>query len=90
MTYAILFIGAVLFLGQVFSFLFEKTRLPDVLPLMLLGMLIGPGLHIVTPDMFGSAGQIFTTLALVVVLFKSWGCRRIGLCRSGGWGGDYK
>ena len=71
MTYAILFIGAVLFLGQVFSFLFEKTRLPDVLPLMLLGMLIGPGLHIVTPDMFGSAGQIFTTLALVVVLFKS-------------------
>ena len=56
MTYAILFIGSVLFLGQMFSFLFEKTRLPDVLPLMVLGMIIGPGLHVVTPDMFGSAG----------------------------------
>ena len=71
MTYAILFIGSVLFLGQMFSFLFEKTRLPDVLPLMVLGMIIGPGLHVVTPDMFGSAGEIFTTLALIVVLFKS-------------------
>ena len=36
MTAAILFIGIVLFLGQVFSSLFEKTRLPDVLPLMVL------------------------------------------------------
>ena len=24
-------------------------------------MIIGPGLQIVTPDMFGSAGEIFTT-----------------------------
>lgn len=71
MTYAILFIGVVLFLGQVFSSLFEKTRLPDVLPLMVLGMIIGPILKIVTPDSFGQAGQIFTTLALIVVLFKS-------------------
>lgn len=71
MTYTILLIGVLLFLGQVFSFLFEKTRLPDVLPLMLLGMLLGPVFHLAGPDDFGGAGQIFTTVALIVVLFKS-------------------
>ncbi len=71
MTYAILFIGVLLFLGHIFSSLFEKTRLPDVLPLMILGILMGPVLKIVSPASFGEAGQIFTTLALIVVLFKS-------------------
>ena len=71
MTYTILLIGVLLFLGQVFSFLFEKTRLPDVLPLMLVGMLLGPVFHLAGPEDFGGAGQIFTTVALIVVLFKS-------------------
>ncbi|MBR2392180.1 MAG: cation:proton antiporter [Elusimicrobiaceae bacterium] len=71
MTYTILFIGLLLFLGHVFSSLFEKTRLPDVLPLMLLGILLGPIFHLVEPSDFGDAGQIFTTLALILVLFKS-------------------
>ncbi|MBR3604189.1 MAG: cation:proton antiporter [Elusimicrobiaceae bacterium] len=71
MTAAILFIGIVLFLGQVFSSLFAKTRLPDVLPLMLLGMLMGPITGLVRPEDFGHAGEIFTTLALIVVLFQS-------------------
>lgn len=71
MTSAILFIGVVLFLGQVFSSLFEKTRLPDVLPLMLLGMIMGPITGLVRPEDFGRAGEIFTTLALIVVLFQS-------------------
>lgn len=71
MTYTILFIGVLLFLGQVFSSLFEKTRLPDVLPLMALGVLLGPVFHAAGPETFGEAGQIFTTLALIVVLFKS-------------------
>ena len=71
MTAAIIFIGIVLFLGQVFSSLFEKTRLPDVLPLMLLGMIMGPITGLVGPEDFGRAGEIFTTLALIVVLFQS-------------------
>ncbi len=71
MTGAILFIGVVLFLGQVFASLFEKTRLPDVLPLMILGMIMGPISGLIRPEMFGQAGQIFTTLALIVVLFQS-------------------
>ncbi|MGN1057759.1 MAG: cation:proton antiporter [Candidatus Avelusimicrobium sp.] len=71
MTYTILFIGVLLFLGQVFSSLFEKTRLPDVLPLMVLGILLGPVFGWASADDFGGAGQIFTTVALIVVLFKS-------------------
>ena len=71
MTSAILFIGVVLFLGQVFSSLFEKTRLPDVLPLMILGMIMGPIMGLIRPEDFGRSGEIFTTLALIVVLFQS-------------------
>lgn len=71
MTSAIVFIGVTLFLGQVFSSLFEKTRLPDVLPLMLLGMVMGPISGWVQPEEFGQFGRIFTTLALIVVLFRS-------------------
>ncbi len=71
MTAAILVIGVLLFLGRVFSSMFEKTRLPDVLPLMLLGIMIGPVTGLVRADVFGQAGQIFTTLALIVVLFRS-------------------
>lgn len=85
MTYSILFIGLVLFLGQVFSSLFEKTRLPDVLPLMALGMLMGPVFHAVSPEAFGQAGQIFTTLALIIVLFKSGIDFKISSLRSA-WG----
>lgn len=85
MTYSILFIGVVLFLGQVFSSLFEKTRLPDVLPLMALGILMGPVFHAVSAEAFGQAGQIFTTLALIIVLFKSGIDFRISSLR-GAWG----
>jgi NhaP-type Na+/H+ or K+/H+ antiporter len=38
---------------------------------MLLGILLGPVFHLVNPSDFGEAGQIFTTLALILVLFKS-------------------
>ena len=38
---------------------------------MILGMILGPVTGLVRPEMFGDAGQIFTTLALIVVLFQS-------------------
>jgi len=67
----ILSVGLLVFLAHFFSALFQKTRIPDVLPLLLLGFLGGPILHWVTPAAFGKVGGVFTVVALVILLFQS-------------------
>jgi potassium/hydrogen antiporter len=66
----IIFVGVLVFLAHFFVALFERTRVPDVLYLILIGLAIGPILHIVRPDDFGKVGDVFTTIALVVILFE--------------------
>jgi NhaP-type Na+/H+ or K+/H+ antiporter len=67
----ILSVGLLVFLAHFFTALFDRTRIPDVLPLLLLGVLLGPSLKLVTPDDFGKVGGVFTTVALVIILFQS-------------------
>ncbi|MDD2890650.1 MAG: cation:proton antiporter [bacterium] len=67
----IFFIGLIVFLAHLFSALFKKTRIPDVLILVLIGFLLGPTTGFVSPKDFGKVGNIFTTVALVVILFES-------------------
>jgi len=67
----ILFVGLLVFLAHFLTTLFEKTRIPDVLPLVALGVLIGPVTKLVTPEAFGKVGPVFTTVALVIILFES-------------------
>ncbi|MCK5598190.1 cation:proton antiporter [bacterium] len=63
--------GLLVFLAYSFTILFKKTRIPDVLLLMVLGILIGPKLlNITSADYFGRFGSILTTIALVVILFE--------------------
>ena len=68
---AIGFVGLLVFLAHLFSALFERTRIPDVLPLVVLGLLIGPILKLITPEAFGKVGPVFTTISLVIILFQS-------------------
>ena len=65
-----MFIGLLVFLSHLFVSLFERTRVPDVLYLILIGVAIGPIFHIVSPGDFGKVGHVFTTIALVVILFE--------------------
>ncbi|MGB6121261.1 MAG: cation:proton antiporter, partial [Bacteroidota bacterium] len=67
----IVFIGLLVFLAHLFVALFERTRIPDVLYLILIGIVIGPVLQIVTPEDFGKVGNVFTIVALVVILFEA-------------------
>ena len=67
----IVFIGLLVFLAHLFVALFERTRIPDVLYLILIGIIIGPVLQIVTPEDFGKVGNVFTIVALVVILFEA-------------------
>ncbi|MFH0935206.1 MAG: cation:proton antiporter [Pseudomonadota bacterium] len=71
MSTTILVIGLMVFLAHFLSLQFRKTNIPDVLVLMLLGIVIGPLLGIVTPDDFGKIGSLIATIALVVILFES-------------------
>jgi cell volume regulation protein A len=66
----IVFVGLLVFLAHLFVALFEKTRVPDVLYLVVIGLVVGPILHIVAPEDFGKVGHVFTVIALVVILFE--------------------
>jgi cell volume regulation protein A len=71
MELVILLIGVLVFFGHLLSAVFSWTRIPDVLVLMLVGILIGPVLGLVSPADFGKVGSAFTTIALLVILFES-------------------
>ena len=57
------------------STLFPYTTLfrsiPDVLMLVTIGLIIGPGLHLVSSKSFGQVGHIFSVIALIIILFES-------------------
>lgn len=65
----IIAIGALVFLSHLFTSFFKRTRIPDVLFLILIGLFLGPITDLITPTDFGKTGQIFITIALVVILF---------------------
>jgi cell volume regulation protein A len=67
----LVFVGLLVFLAHLFVALFERTRVPDVLYLILIGVIVGPVLGIVGPEDFGKVGGVFTTIALVVILFEA-------------------
>lgn len=71
MSTTVMFIGLAVFLAHFLALQFRHTNVPDVLVLVLLGMLIGPVLGVVTPEDFGKIGPIIATIALVVILFES-------------------
>jgi len=68
---AIIFIGILVFLAHLFSAIFSRTRIPDALELITIGLLLGPVLGVVTPEAFGVVGPVFITITLVVILFES-------------------
>jgi NhaP-type Na+/H+ or K+/H+ antiporter len=70
MATTILVIGLMVFFAHFLSLQFRKTNIPDVLVLMLLGIVFGPLLGVVTPEDFGKIGSLIATIALVVILFE--------------------
>ncbi len=63
-------VGLIVFVSHLFTGIFERKMIPDVLLLMLLGLLVGPILGLITPQEFGIAGPMFTTITLVIILFE--------------------
>jgi NhaP-type Na+/H+ or K+/H+ antiporter len=67
----IIALGLFIFWGHYLSGVFERRSIPDVLGLMLIGMLIGPVFHLVDPKSFGQFGSLFSNLVLIFILFES-------------------
>jgi cell volume regulation protein A len=70
MAVTILSIGLLIFFGHLLAGFFERTKVPDVLILMLAGIVLGPILNVVEPEDFGRVGNVFLALALIVILFE--------------------
>ncbi len=63
-------VGILVFLAHLFTGVFQQTRLPDVLLLIIIGLFLGPVFGLVTPAHFGAVGSVFTTVTLIVLLFE--------------------
>ncbi|MFH1199686.1 MAG: cation:proton antiporter [Candidatus Micrarchaeota archaeon] len=62
-------IGVIIVVGFLASAIFERTRIPDALLLMLLGVIVGPVFHWVDLALFSSAAPFVGTIALIILLF---------------------
>lgn len=71
MANVFIIIGILIFSAHFFTYLFSKKRVPDVLFLLAIGILLGPVLHLVTPDMLGRFASMFASLTLLFILFDS-------------------
>lgn len=82
MAAILLGIGLMVFLAHFFAALFARTRVPDVLLLMLVGIALGPVGHLLTPADFGKVGAVLSNLAFVIILFESGLTLDIGVLQS--------
>ena len=68
---SVLSVGLLVFVAHFFTALFERTKVPDVLPLILIGIVIGPTIfNFVDESNFGNLGSILSAIALALMLFE--------------------
>lgn len=64
-------IGLLIFAAHLFSSIFSKRRIPDVLFLILIGLTLGPLTHLVDSERLKLLGSILSAVTLVLILFES-------------------
>lgn len=61
--------GALFFLGHVLEALFRRHRIPDVLPLIVVGYMVGPLAGWIRPLGGSTVEHVFSHVALIIILF---------------------
>jgi len=61
--------GALFFLGHVLEAVFRRHMIPDILPLILVGFVVGPVMGWVHPAGGTTMEHVFTQIALIIILF---------------------
>ena len=79
---AIALVGIMVFLAHLFTSIFSRTRIPDVILLIIIGICVGPLLGLASPSVFGSVGPVFTTITLIIILFESGVALKLTMLRS--------
>ena len=70
MTYFVLAFALLFFVGHWLNWVFIRTKIPDILILILIGFIVGPVMKLMTAADFGALGPLFSTIALVVILYE--------------------
>ena len=78
----IAFVGILIFLAHLFTGIFSRTRIPDVILLIIIGVCVGPVLGLTSPPLFGSVGPVFITVTLIIILFESGIALKLSTLRS--------
>jgi NhaP-type Na+/H+ or K+/H+ antiporter len=69
-TLTIVFVGVMVFAAHLFAELFRSKKVPDVLLLIIIGLIIGPLTGLVDQRFFGQIGSVFANITLVIILFE--------------------
>lgn len=70
MSYIIIGLSALFFLGHILNWLFTKTKIPDLLILVIIGYIGSSVLGWVEPAHLGKVGDTLSTVALIVILYE--------------------
>ncbi len=62
--------GSIILIGFTGVIVFERSRVPDVLMLLGVGILLGPGLKLVEPSTLAHFAEYFGLFALMIILFE--------------------
>lgn len=71
MELAIIGLSLLFFGGHALQWVFEKTKVPDLLILIIIGHIVGPVTGLVSQESLGQVGQLVATLALIVILYEA-------------------
>lgn len=77
----IFFAGILIFAAHFFEWLFNFSRIPNVLLLMVVGIILGPLFGAITPEFFGQAGVVFAVVVLAIILFDAGCALRLDVMR---------
>ncbi len=69
-SYAFMLAGAVILTGFFGNLFFEKTKIPDVIVLLAIGIVLGPVSGLVSPERLQHLAEYVGSLALLVILFE--------------------
>ena len=69
-SFIFLIAGVIILLGFFGSFLFERTKVPDVLILMAVGVVLGPVSGLFSTGNMAHFAEYFGAFALMVILFE--------------------
>lgn len=66
----VVLLGILYFLAHAFASFFSRSKIPDVLWLIIIGLLLGPVFGLFDASNAGELGRVFAAITLVIILFQ--------------------